>query len=40
MDAVRVEVDNLMQQSRVYLLTDPIGRTAPNLSGLATNHRF
>jgi hypothetical protein len=36
MDAVRVEVDDLMQQSYVYLLTDPIGRTAPSLSGLAT----
>jgi hypothetical protein len=36
MDAVQVEVDDLMQQSYVYLLTDPIGRTAPSLSGLAT----
>jgi hypothetical protein len=26
MDAVRVEVDDLMQQSYVYLLTEPIGR--------------
>ncbi len=34
MDTVRVEVDDLMQQSYVYLLTDPIGRTAPSLSGL------
>jgi hypothetical protein len=26
MDAVWVEVDDLMQQSYVYLLTEPIGR--------------
>jgi hypothetical protein len=36
MDTVRVKVDDLMQQSYVYLLNDPIGRTAPSLSGLAT----